>query len=34
MRAALIAVGGGMLGALYPAWLASRKDVVEALAFE
>jgi putative ABC transport system permease protein len=34
MRAALIAVGGGMLGALYPAWLASRKDVVEALAYE
>ena len=34
MRAALIAVGGGMLGALYPAWLASRKDVVEALACE
>ena len=34
MRAALIAIGGGMLGALYPAWLASRKDVVEALAYE
>ena len=33
-RAALIAVGGGLLGALYPAWLASRKDVVEALAYE
>jgi len=33
-RAALIAVGGGMLGALYPAWLASRKDIVEALAYE
>jgi putative ABC transport system permease protein len=34
VRAALIAVGGGMLGALYPAWLASRKDVIEALAYE
>lgn len=33
-RAALIAIGGGMLGALYPAWLASRKDVIEALAYE
>jgi ABC-type antimicrobial peptide transport system permease subunit len=27
-------VGGGLLGALYPAWLASRKDVIEALAYE
>jgi putative ABC transport system permease protein len=34
LRSALIAVGGGMLGALYPAWLASRKDVIEALAYE
>jgi putative ABC transport system permease protein len=34
VRAALIAVAGGLLGALYPAWLASRKDVVEALAYE
>jgi putative ABC transport system permease protein len=34
LRAALIAIGGGMLGALYPAWLASRKDVIEALAYE
>jgi putative ABC transport system permease protein len=34
VRAALIAVGGGVLGALYPAWLASRKDVIEALAYE
>jgi putative ABC transport system permease protein len=34
MRAALIAVAGGLVGALYPAWLASRKDVVEALAYE
>lgn len=34
LRAALIAVGGGLLGASYPAWLAGRKDVVEALAYE
>ncbi len=34
VRAALIAVGGGVLGASYPAWLASRKDVIEALAYE
>jgi putative ABC transport system permease protein len=34
LRAALIAAGGGLLGALYPAWLAGRKDVVEALAYE
>jgi putative ABC transport system permease protein len=30
----LIAVVGGLLGAAYPAWLASRKDPVEALAYE
>jgi putative ABC transport system permease protein len=29
-----IAVIGGLLGASYPAWLASRKDPVEALAYE
>ena len=34
VRSALIAIGGGLLGALYPAWLASRKDVIEALAYE
>ena len=34
LRAALIAASGGLLGALYPAWLASRKDVIEALAYE
>ena len=34
IRAAVIAVCGGLLGALYPAWLASRKDVIEALAYE
>jgi putative ABC transport system permease protein len=34
VRSALIAIGGGLLGAFYPAWLASRKDVIEALAYE
>jgi putative ABC transport system permease protein len=34
VRAALIAVAGGLLGASYPAWIASRKDPVEALAYE
>jgi len=34
LRAGLIAVIGGLLGAAYPAWLASRKDPVEALAYE
>jgi putative ABC transport system permease protein len=29
-----IALAGGLLGAAYPAWLASRKDPVEALAYE
>ena len=32
--AALIAGAGGLMGAAYPAWLASRKDPVEALAYE
>jgi len=30
----VIAIAGGLLGAAYPAWLASRKDPVEALAYE
>ncbi len=30
----IIAVVGGLLGATYPAWVASRKDPVEALAYE
>ncbi|HUJ31829.1 MAG TPA: FtsX-like permease family protein [Candidatus Acidoferrum sp.] len=30
----IIAIVGGLLGALYPAWVASRKDPVEALAYE
>jgi putative ABC transport system permease protein len=34
LRAAAIAIFGGWLGASYPAWLASRKDPVEALAYE
>jgi putative ABC transport system permease protein len=34
LRAGLIAVVGGLLGAAYPAWMASRKDPVEALAYE
>lgn len=34
VRAAAIAVIGGLLGAAYPAWLATRKDPVEALFFD
>ena len=34
LRAALIALGGGLLGASYPAWLANRKDAIEALAYD
>ena len=34
LRAGLIAIVGGLLGASYPAWMASRKDPVEALAYE
>ncbi|MGH9712687.1 MAG: ABC transporter permease [Candidatus Acidiferrales bacterium] len=34
LRAGLIAILGGLLGASYPAWLASRRDPVEALAYE
>lgn len=34
LRAGLIALVGGLLGAAYPAWMASRKDPVEALAYE
>jgi len=33
-RAAVIAVVGGLLGASYPAWLASRRDPIEALAYD
>jgi putative ABC transport system permease protein len=34
IRAGLIAVVGGLLGAAYPAWMASRKDPVDALMYE
>src|SRR6202162_2922103 len=34
LRASAIAIVGGLLGACYPAWIASRKDPVEALAYE
>lgn len=34
LRAAGIALLGALLGATYPAWIASRKDAVEALAYD
>jgi putative ABC transport system permease protein len=34
VRAAIIALLGAMLGASYPAWIASRKDAVEALSYD
>ena len=33
-RAGLIALAGAVLGASYPAWMASRKDAVEALSYD
>lgn len=33
-NAGLIALAGAMLGATYPAWMASRKDAVEALSYD
>jgi putative ABC transport system permease protein len=34
LRSAVIAIIGGSLGASYPAWLASRKDAIEALSYD
>jgi putative ABC transport system permease protein len=34
IRSAIIALVGGILGASYPAWLASRKDAIEALSYD
>ena len=34
LRSAAIAVVGGLIGASYPAWLASRKDPVEARSYD
>jgi putative ABC transport system permease protein len=34
LRAAGIALIGALFGASYPAWLASRKDAVEALSYD
>ncbi|HVA94566.1 MAG TPA: ABC transporter permease [Candidatus Dormibacteraeota bacterium] len=34
VRSSLIAFAGGLLGASYPAWLASRKDAIEALSYD
>jgi putative ABC transport system permease protein len=34
LRAAAIALAGAILGASYPAWMASRKDPVEALSYD
>jgi putative ABC transport system permease protein len=34
IRAALIAFVGSICGALYPAWMAARKDPIDALAYE
>jgi putative ABC transport system permease protein len=34
IRGAVIALASSALGALYPAWMAARKDPIDALAYE
>ncbi len=34
LKAGVIALAGSLLGASYPAWMASRKDAIEALAYD
>ncbi len=34
LRSALIALLGALVGAMYPAWVATRKDVVESLSYD
>ena len=34
VRGAVIAFVGSVCGAFYPAWMAARKDVIDALAYE